>query len=212
MYNPDLGTFIQRDPIAYDSGDDNLYRYCENNPVNETDPTGLAGEGCWDGRLTGRIRVKLSSVSVNKWGIIGGIGKALPGTTISVVQSAMVAFYKGMADMGWSQAYKNTCGKGEHCKGTQVDDLNVTTPLKITQWIWVKSNGGGRPTVLLPPMNAEPTDKNDLKNHKSQGYELYSVTCNAIFIGTFTGLKGSCVKDDTKNKVACTGVDSPVLV
>jgi uncharacterized protein RhaS with RHS repeats len=38
MYNPTLGTFIQRDPIA---ADPNLYRYCGNNPVSYTDPDGM---------------------------------------------------------------------------------------------------------------------------------------------------------------------------
>ena len=41
MYNPTLGTFIQRDPIGIASGDPNFYRYCGDNPVNRTDPTGL---------------------------------------------------------------------------------------------------------------------------------------------------------------------------
>jgi hypothetical protein len=41
MYNPALGTFLQRDPIEYDSDDSNLYRYCGNDPLDKTDPTGL---------------------------------------------------------------------------------------------------------------------------------------------------------------------------
>lgn len=63
MYNPDLGTFDQRDPIGYDGGDDNLYRYCGNNPLNATDPGGDltikighpnyygAGQGTWLGEF-----------------------------------------------------------------------------------------------------------------------------------------------------------------
>jgi hypothetical protein len=38
MYNPDLGTFDQRDPIKADM---NLYRYCGNDPLTHTDPSGL---------------------------------------------------------------------------------------------------------------------------------------------------------------------------
>jgi hypothetical protein len=37
MYNPELGIFIQRDPIKSDL---NLYRYCGNNPVLLVDPMG----------------------------------------------------------------------------------------------------------------------------------------------------------------------------
>jgi hypothetical protein len=40
MYNPDLGTFNQRDPIGYKGGVD-LYEYVGDNPVNRVDPKGL---------------------------------------------------------------------------------------------------------------------------------------------------------------------------
>ena len=40
-YDPSKGVFITRDPIAADA---NLYRYCGNNPVSYTDPTGLLAD------------------------------------------------------------------------------------------------------------------------------------------------------------------------
>ncbi|MDD2710288.1 MAG: hypothetical protein PHV34_20080 [Verrucomicrobiae bacterium] len=43
-YSPDLGRFLQSDPIDFEGGDSNLYRYCGNNPVNWRDPSGL---GWW---------------------------------------------------------------------------------------------------------------------------------------------------------------------
>ncbi|MEN6405924.1 MAG: RHS repeat-associated core domain-containing protein [Thermoguttaceae bacterium] len=41
FYDPSLSTWINRDPAAADI---NLYRYCGNNPINATDPTGLWGK------------------------------------------------------------------------------------------------------------------------------------------------------------------------
>ena len=53
MYQPELGRFLQPDPKEFEAGDYNLYRYCGNDPINKTDPTGLvsltsSGGGDWD--------------------------------------------------------------------------------------------------------------------------------------------------------------------
>ncbi len=42
-YNPTIGRFMSEDPKGYDAGDYNLYRYCENDPWDKTDPMGLFG-------------------------------------------------------------------------------------------------------------------------------------------------------------------------
>ncbi|MFC1770036.1 RHS repeat-associated core domain-containing protein [Nitrospirota bacterium] len=41
-YSPEMGRFISVDPIGFESGDLNFYRYVGNNPVNYSDPLGLA--------------------------------------------------------------------------------------------------------------------------------------------------------------------------
>ena len=41
MYDPDLGRFLQSDPTGFDAGDMNLFRYCGDDPVDRSDPTGL---------------------------------------------------------------------------------------------------------------------------------------------------------------------------
>ena len=40
-YDPAVGKFISEDPIGYEGGDVNLYRYVENNPILFYDPSGL---------------------------------------------------------------------------------------------------------------------------------------------------------------------------
>lgn len=50
MYQPELGRFLQPDPMEFAAGDFNLYRYCHNDPVNKSDPFGLVppAEGLMD--------------------------------------------------------------------------------------------------------------------------------------------------------------------
>lgn len=42
MYDPIIGRWLEQDPIGLDAEDMNLYRVEGNNPINTTDPTGLA--------------------------------------------------------------------------------------------------------------------------------------------------------------------------
>ncbi len=43
FYSPELGRFLQPDPIGFAGDGSNLYRYCGGDPVNRTDPSGLKG-------------------------------------------------------------------------------------------------------------------------------------------------------------------------
>ena len=42
-YSGAVGSFITQDPIGFDSGDKNIYRYVANSPLDRTDPLGLYG-------------------------------------------------------------------------------------------------------------------------------------------------------------------------
>jgi RHS repeat-associated protein len=44
FYSPDIGRFVQSDPIRFWGDSTNLYRYCRNNPVTRHDPFGLDGQ------------------------------------------------------------------------------------------------------------------------------------------------------------------------
>ena len=39
-YDPGTGRWVSQDPMGFGAGDSNLYRYCKNNPVTNTDPSG----------------------------------------------------------------------------------------------------------------------------------------------------------------------------
>jgi hypothetical protein len=41
MFDPKVGMFISQDPIGFEAGDANLYRYVGNGPTNAVDPSGL---------------------------------------------------------------------------------------------------------------------------------------------------------------------------
>ncbi len=41
FYDPAVGKWISRDPLGFEAGDSNLYRYVNNQPVMKTDPSGL---------------------------------------------------------------------------------------------------------------------------------------------------------------------------
>jgi RHS repeat-associated protein len=47
VYSAELGRFLQTDPIRFEAGDVNLYRYVGNDPVNGVDPLGLAAGWNW---------------------------------------------------------------------------------------------------------------------------------------------------------------------
>jgi RHS repeat-associated protein len=54
FYSPDIGRFLQPDPIGFAGDPTNLYRYCGNNPVTRSDPMGanwitLKTEAIWSG-------------------------------------------------------------------------------------------------------------------------------------------------------------------
>lgn len=45
VYDPRQGRFLNEDPLRFDAGDANLYRYVGNGPANRLDPTGLVAVG-----------------------------------------------------------------------------------------------------------------------------------------------------------------------
>jgi RHS repeat-associated protein len=54
VYSAELGRFLQTDPIQFDAGDGNLYRYVGNKVGVFVDPFGLEEKCCPEGKWSGR--------------------------------------------------------------------------------------------------------------------------------------------------------------
>jgi RHS repeat-associated protein len=65
-YSPILGRWMQLDPAGFKAGDDNLYRYLQDDPINRKDPSGL-----WEYRCRNLAGFGGGTVSV-----LGGLGGA----------------------------------------------------------------------------------------------------------------------------------------
>jgi RHS repeat-associated protein len=57
MYSPNLGRFLQPDPIGY-ADNMNMYSYCGNNPMNWIDPMGLSFGDCFSGAQQAAIEAE----------------------------------------------------------------------------------------------------------------------------------------------------------
>ena len=66
-YDPITGRFISQDPIGFDSGDVNLYRYVGNSPTNFTDRSGLFFDGLLASLITTVVITVIRGVITGNW-------------------------------------------------------------------------------------------------------------------------------------------------
>jgi RHS repeat-associated protein len=66
VYSAELGRFLQTDPIRFDAGDGNLYRYVANDTINDNDPDGLQG-GRYNKRTGGSANPRANKSSKANW-------------------------------------------------------------------------------------------------------------------------------------------------
>jgi len=87
-YDPATGRFISQDPIGFDAGDANLYRYVGNAPTNATDPTGLIAASSYSTALQNiAIIASASREGCFIISVLSGVaGSAVTETVFSTVQ------------------------------------------------------------------------------------------------------------------------------
>ncbi len=69
-YSAAIGRWTSQDPIGFDAGDNNLYRYVRNDPVNATDPTGLVGwepKHTWDHHFQADDKAHWCKIQKDGW-------------------------------------------------------------------------------------------------------------------------------------------------
>jgi len=95
-YNPVTGRWLAKDPIGFNGGDVNLYRYANNDPINVTDPSGkivvtgsvvIAG-GAIAGGVVGAIAGYATS---NSCSLGGKLGDALIGGVVGAAGGVLAA-------------------------------------------------------------------------------------------------------------------------
>jgi RHS repeat-associated protein len=99
-YDPQLGRFISQDPLGFEAGDSNLYRYVGNAPLAARDPLGLAGDSLFYG-LMGRRASMAAGAAVG--GVLGFACGWVEGFTEATV-SARDGDTDAAAALAWERA------------------------------------------------------------------------------------------------------------
>jgi RHS repeat-associated protein len=93
-YDPNTGRWLSEDPLGFDAGDPNLYRFVGNGPDNGTDSTGTTQTGnplnnLFAGGYSGNkvAKAKLPIPAVNPTLSLGTLGKVLGNSVINAAPS-----------------------------------------------------------------------------------------------------------------------------
>jgi hypothetical protein len=91
MFDPSIGRWLEMDPIAFDAGDANLYRYAGNNPTNAKDPTGLKWD-LYDWQIQPANRKIICTLQISFYDKAKG----------TLATSALVQHWKDVIEKVWS--------------------------------------------------------------------------------------------------------------
>jgi Pretoxin HINT domain len=92
MYDPKTARFLQEDPLWFEAGDLNTFRYIWNDPVNWTDPMGLsANEDVASAGVAMGMRKGLYSTAANLGCVLNEVGSALGALNSAGIAGAVVS-------------------------------------------------------------------------------------------------------------------------
>lgn len=108
-YSPYLNQWIQPDPIVpdpYIPADWNRYAYVRNNPINYTDPSGMAPPSPWDNRnltdwLIREMRANSASAEVYRIAYFNDVARKLVSISYANANAPLAAAFKGFAYDDW---------------------------------------------------------------------------------------------------------------
>jgi len=126
-YDSQIGRFLSEDPVGFQGGDNNVYRYSFNDPVNLEDPSGLTVT-CTYNESSGNLRCtddSTGNVVVNTSGYSGGNEGKCPSCVNN--PSTQGTPYSGPIPTGyWSISKCFTWGTAS---GKPMSDVSRLTPL-----------------------------------------------------------------------------------
>ena len=120
MYSAAMGRFLQPDPIRFDAGDVNIYRYVQNNMVNATDPYGLGPNWHCAGRRARNHKNPPSTI---------GAARRSGGTETPSWMNAL--HKKGSTKVIWNDGKEQTYSNGKLNRGDGT--YNYVTPVIPTR-------------------------------------------------------------------------------
>jgi hypothetical protein len=160
MYHPSLGRFLQTDPTGFDAGDMNLFRYCGDDPVDRSDPTGLdAISFLW--KLERHF--DSSNTRQDSWSDLNrsGPSTSLDAGSIYMRRADAMARYGPYKDGKWA-------GKEGSIIEYRVPESVLHDP--NYHWHWDKDLGGGRVTHFPVNKDIAPSITRALKALQRSGH------------------------------------------